>query len=274
MVAALLEPKKALSHAEYCGRICWKSEPDGDQLTRKFLAKLVRSGHTSVLEHVGLIVPDEYAGVVWRHAYPVEHGFLVNGRSLLAMAEHSNGRPLLEDREIWEFLDIIESSEFVPQYRPTFEIVCDRAVSHELVRHRVMAFSQESQRYVKYDSGPSTVISRSLDEAIVEEIENAAIQSWNAYKSLRDKGIQPQVARAVLPNSAYTKLVMTGWMWEWEWFLQLRDDKAAHPDIRKIAEQIRDLLEERRNLEWWKSNVDQFGILRQTIPRHVLPLPQ
>lgn len=271
--ARLLEPGYALAHAEYCGRTCWKSDAKADDTTRKFLSRIIKAGHTSVLEHVGLLIGSDLDFSAWKHAYPVDKGYLVNARTLLAMCEHGMKRPVSDDRDINEFLDIVDEAEMVTQYRPTFEIVCDRAVSHEFVRHRVSVFSQESQRYVKYDDGVEIVINPGLEPDVKGQIIMSASGAFADYQGLRKAGVQPQIARSVLPNCCYTKLVVSSWMWEWDWFLQLRDDKAAHPDMRLIAGQIRDQLVAYRDLEKWQAKSNSFESLRQISPRFVIELP-
>ena len=127
----------------------------------------------------------------------------------------------------------------------TVKFTCDRGVSHEIVRHRLAAYCQESTRYCNYSKGEFgseiTVIKPCyLDEG------NAAYQAWKAaceateaaYFSMLDFGCTPQEARAVLPNSLKTEVVMTADIREWRHFFKLRCSAAAHPQMREVATQL------------------------------------
>ena len=136
----------------------------------------------------------------------------------------------------------------------TVKFICDRGVSHELVRHRLCAFSQESTRYVNYKGGCTFVIPPWCSEIIdvgdheapinfsFPTIEEKAALSWLAfmlkcekqYKKLLDTGWSPQQARSVLPNSTKTEIVVTANLREWKHILTLRTSKAAHPQMREI----------------------------------------
>lgn len=119
--------------------------------------------------------------------------------------------------------------------------ICDRGVSHELVRHRVASYAQESQRFCNYShdrfGGEITVIKPCF---LLEGTE--AYQRWecllqcaeSAYFYLLDIGLSPQEARCVLPNSLKTEVVMTANLREWRTVLRLRCSKAAHPQMREV----------------------------------------
>lgn len=133
----------------------------------------------------------------------------------------------------------------------TVKFICDRGVSHEIVRHRIAAYSQESTRYCNYSKdgfgGEITVIKPSTFADYTEAYatwEYACECAEDMYFKLLDIGCTPQQARAVLPNSLKTELVMTANIREWRHFLKLRTDKAAHPDIRVVARKLLDLFKE------------------------------
>jgi len=124
----------------------------------------------------------------------------------------------------------------------TVRIVCDRGVSHELVRHRIASFSQESTRYVNYSKGKFgseiTVIKPLFYEEGTLQYDlwlSSCLSSQAAYMSLLQNGSTPQEARSVLPNSLKTEVVMTANVREWRHFFKLRTSKAAHPQMREIA---------------------------------------
>ncbi len=137
-------------------------------------------------------------------------------------------------------------------------IICDRGVTHEIVRHRLASYSQESTRYCNYSGGVAFIAPCWLefpDELFNEEISSVQkaarsielssdARSWMAvmlfaehsYKRmLKDYGWSAQWARSVLPNSLKTEIVMTCNLREWRHFFNLRTAKAAHPQMREIA---------------------------------------
>lgn len=114
----------------------------------------------------------------------------------------------------------------------TVKFICDRACSHQLVRHRLMSFNQKSQRYCKEDD---------LEVIKPEGLKNTTIwlescrQAENAYAELIRRGEKPEVARGVLPNSTATEIYATANLREWRHFFELRCDKTAQKDIRMLA---------------------------------------
>lgn len=125
----------------------------------------------------------------------------------------------------------------------TVRFVCDRGVTHEIVRHRIASFSQESTRYCKYDGGEMTVIKPCFWNEGSEQYklwEGAMICAENLYDLLIAKGATPEQARSVLPNSLKTELVMTANIREWRHFFKLRCSAAAHPQMRQVANMLLD----------------------------------
>ncbi len=128
----------------------------------------------------------------------------------------------------------------------TVKFICDRGVSHELVRHRLASFSQESTRYCNYKGGVTFVIPPWVDVAEGDypiTIQRAdASGSWMSaltlaeiyYLELLNNGWSPQQARSVLPNSLKTEIVMTANFREWKHIFTLRCAKAAHPQMREL----------------------------------------
>ena len=114
----------------------------------------------------------------------------------------------------------------------TVKFICDRACSHQLVRHRLMSFNQKSQRYCKEDN---------LEVIKPEGLENTSLwlescrQAENAYAEMIRRGEKPEVARGVLPNSTATEIYATANIREWRHFFELRCDKTAQKDIRMLA---------------------------------------
>lgn len=131
----------------------------------------------------------------------------------------------------------------------TVRFICDRGVTHELVRHRLCAFSQESTRYCNYKGGVIFIIPPWMHMNIKEGIYNSVLLDipdvdniWmssmkkceDAYIDLLTLGYSPQQARSVLPNSTKTEIVMTANFREWRHIFKLRCDKAAHPQMQEL----------------------------------------
>lgn len=124
--------------------------------------------------------------------------------------------------------------------------VCDRGVTHEIVRHRLASYTQESTRYCNYGKGKFgseiTVIQPcfwkdgTIGDAAKRALWSAAMEAAEqAYLDLIEKGATAQEARSVLPNSLKTEIVMTANLREWRHFFRLRTSKAAHPQMRQLA---------------------------------------
>lgn len=118
-------------------------------------------------------------------------------------------------------------------------IITNRGVSHEIVRHRLASYSQESTRYCNYASDSILFIEpvwypicTSLQKS---QLEAFLLHTANMYKELISSGWSPQQAREVLPNALKTELVMTCNIREWRHFFTLRCSKAAHPQMRALA---------------------------------------
>lgn len=127
----------------------------------------------------------------------------------------------------------------------TVRFICDRGVSHEIVRHRLASYCQESTRYCNYSNfqfnseitviEPCFLVKGTKPYARWEE---ACSDAEDAYFDLLEYGCSPQEARAVLPNSLKTEVVMTANIREWRHFLTLRCNPAAHPQMREVATQV------------------------------------
>jgi len=143
----------------------------------------------------------------------------------------------------------------------TVKIVCDRGVTHEIVRHRLVSYSQESTRYCDYSGGVTFIIPPwtniepcevspsypSFDSLAIVKVKEGTTLSeadmdWTiamrwaerSYLRLRENGWSPQQARSVLPNSLKTEIVVTTNYREWRHIFQLRTDLTAHPQMREI----------------------------------------
>lgn len=122
-------------------------------------------------------------------------------------------------------------------------VICDRGVSHEIVRHRIASYTQESTRYCNYSKdkfgGEITVIRPPELEPTTYDVWFHAMKSAEkAYMLLLEMGVSPQIARSVLPISLKTEIVMTMNLREWRYFLKLRNGVRAHPQMKEVASMI------------------------------------
>jgi thymidylate synthase (FAD) len=131
----------------------------------------------------------------------------------------------------------------------SFLIVCDRGVSHEIVRHRIASFSQESTRYCNYGKekfGKEITVIKPPGLTAQQYIfwKDVCEMSEARYLTLLDTGATPQIARSVLPTCLKTEVVMTANFREWKHFLKLRTSPKAHPQMQEIAMMIEDFLKD------------------------------
>lgn len=129
----------------------------------------------------------------------------------------------------------------------SFRIVTDRGISHEIVRHRLASYAQESTRYCNYSKDKfynecSFIEPPNLTEDQIGLWIVACQKAEQFYFDLLTMGCKPQIARSVLPNCLKTEIVMTANFREWMHFISLRSSKAAHPQIRPIAIWISNIL--------------------------------
>lgn len=251
---------------ERVGRVCYKSE---DKITedsaKPFVNRMIKSGHGAMLEHGTVYLYIRRKG---NESLEVDK-YLMNPYSKVIFSQSPNSRDmeiyittnlrvLVENGWLDDLQYICESTEY-HERRVTVHFVCDRGVSHEFVRHRVMSFAQESTRYCNYSKdkfsneltfiqpcwldderlklyGPyHTVIRDKSPESIfIANLNNAE----RDYLDLIKLGWKPQEARAVLPNSLKTELVVTGFTSDWNHFFDLRyrgTTGLPHPDAKQVA---------------------------------------
>lgn len=255
---------------ERVGRICYKSE---DKITedsaKPFVDRMIKSGHGAMLEHgtvylampMETILPIEANGWGKYTKNPYSKGFRVcevDGQRRVAVT--TNLRVLVENNWLDDLKYICEPTEY-HERRVTVHFVCDRGVSHEFVRHRVMSFAQESTRYCNYSKdkfdNQVTFVIPSWCNSLIEGSEqkyspfeingdevvfmDALQNAQNSYLSLLKLGWKPQEARAALPNSLKTELVVTGFTSDWNHFFDLRargTTGAPHPQAKELAEPL------------------------------------
>lgn len=131
----------------------------------------------------------------------------------------------------------------------TAKFVCDRGISHEIVRHRPASYCQESTRYCNYSQDKFSNEISVIKPLYLDE-KTPAYRMWKracstaeiAYFDLLDWGCTPQEARSVLPTSLKTEVIMTANLREWRHFVALRTAQAAHPQMREVANMLNEKL--------------------------------
>lgn len=251
-------------HIEFCGRTAYKSE---DKITensaKEFVDRMVKSKHGAVLEHgtVYLIIPE-------REQKRYEYTLLICNPYTKAILHDrdcyitTNYRVIIENNITHMLAYTSKPTEF-HEKRYTIKFTTDRGVSHELVRHRKFSFVQESQRYCNYSKdkfgGEITFIKPSfitvdelpsnIDRNASPEVFKAFIlkvafdSSESAYFALIKKGCTSQEARAILPNTTKTEVIMTGFASDWRFFFDLRyygETGRPHPDMELLAGKARE----------------------------------
>lgn len=278
---------------EKVGRVCYKSE---DKITedsaKPFVDRMIKSGHGAMLEHGTVYLefhvkdPSE-VGEEEYHSQQSELNKLIsryaNNKYSIIKVNHyydtvfitTNYRVLIENNWLKDLKYICEPTVF-HEKRVTVHFVCDRGVSHEFVRHRVMSFAQESTRYCNYskdkfgneltfiipewcpeireDSNKGWDPCSMYDKLYLQHLQSAEdtyfalLKQWDErvpdkrYKSgFRNNPWVPQQARAILPNSLKTELVVTGFTSDWNHFFDLRakgTTGAPHPQAKELAEPL------------------------------------
>ena len=138
-----------------------------------------------------------------------------------------------------------------------FKFICDRGITHEVVRHRVLSFTQESTRYVNYkNKGMTLILPEELEASFQEETgrfsgDDPLAKEWvdraetifRWYQDDLARGLRPEIARDILPNLLKSEIFVSGRWSGWKHFVLLRESPQAHPRIRVIAKQVRDYFE-------------------------------
>ena len=247
---------------EIAGRHCYKSE---DKITetsaKEFVDRMIKSNHVAMLEHgttyLKVNTEDINKGDCEIDLFTDNNPY----SRLIIQSDYwyitTNLRVLLEHNLLGLLKYIYEPTEF-HEKRTTVKFIMDRIGSQSFVRHRVFSFAQESTRYCNYSKdkfdneitiiapnwldfgllkilNPFDILDQT-DHSTAEEVYlHAMAQAEQDYFKLLAKGWTPQQARAVLPNSLKTELVMTGFDSDWEHFFELRTPATAHPQARELA---------------------------------------
>ena len=305
--ATLVVEDNPLKLVELAGRVSHKSE---DRITddsyKSFLISMLKLGHTATLEFASVYLEirdfssldsnNDYENIVFKNTDNSSNYCKIKLVPNIAYI-YTNLRYLLNkfpnifmdfiNNEFPSFVYEFEPKDNDPYKRYCFNIITNRGVSHELVRHRVFSFLQESTRYCNYSKDKfsnelniinpfnnfikdNNNINKAVYLDILEQIEYIYMDLITC-----DSKLKAQEARGILPNDLKTELYMSGFLKDWVGhnvedtiyeiygeevkvtnrlgFDTLRNDKSAHPQAREIAEQIKVQLVETIGEESWNA---------------------
>lgn len=278
----IIEEKDPYKMIELAGRTCYKSEDKiTENSAKEFVDRMIKLGHGAMLEHGTIYLKIDKtedghlppARLYWSDG---------NHKKYTRVRKHGNSiyvttnlRVIVENNRLDDLQYQVEPTEH-HEKRITAKFICDRGVSHEFVRHRVFSFAQESTRYCDYSKDKfgndiTYIIPSWLDlpegkysdwdndwcdvselKLLYPEVDNLSDPANCFLRSIKNaeyyyfmlinRGWKPQQARQVLPNATKTELVMTGFESDWEHFFELRCSGAAHPDAKKLADELKSLM--------------------------------
>ena len=278
----IIEEKDPYKMIELAGRTCYKSEDKiTENSAKEFVDRMIKLGHGAMLEHGTIYLKIDKtedghlppARLYWSDG---------NHKKYTRVRKHGNSiyvttnlRVIVENDRLDDLQYQVEPTEH-HEKRITVKWILDRVTGESFLRHRVFSFARESTRYCDYSKDKfgndiTYIIPSWLDlpegkysnwdndwcdvselKLLYPEVDNLSdpancfLQSIkNAeyyYFMLINRGWKPQQARQVLPNATKTELVMTGFESDWEHFFELRCSGAAHPDAKKLADELKSLM--------------------------------
>jgi thymidylate synthase (FAD) len=172
-----------------------------------------------------------------------EEGGLIALRAIEAMARISHKSEDAQTNDSWRrFLQavVIEHGDWSVVEHATASVLfrVDRGITHELVRHRLFSYTQESTRFVngskKYPDGLEFIVPDQL-QGTLWSWSQAVQTSETEYLQMLKEGHRPQEARSVLPNALASTIGMTGNLRAWRWFFLARTSRESHPDMRRVT---------------------------------------
>lgn len=236
---------------ERAARVSYKSE---DKITEdsaeKMVKRLINMKHYSPLEFgtVYLKFPNTRLSKVDVEKYETNPFSAVTITTDSTRYVTTNYRVIIENGWENDLQYMCEPTKY-HQRRTTVKFITNRAMTHELVRHRSMSFMQESQRYVAYDKDKFgkelTFIKPAWKQPEWDEQANETVLMHllfanieDTYMKLRALGLTPQQARTVLPNATKTELYMCGFDDDWAHFFELRDKDTVDPQMYDLAHNL------------------------------------
>ena len=267
----ILEPE--LAGLSVCQRIdrlasvCYQRPPKPtEEDAEAFCRHLIERGHLPALEFatIHLSMPWDYAEELVACKYlRAEHnidGDLIVSGSIRAFMEAGVEDALTEflahhfpvffqseDPEEFDGTDFVSDINFATDEIPwqhrhvAVRVICSRAISHQLVRHRPCSFLQESARFCKYDDGVTFIRPEWAEDGLqADYFETQCYSSEAMYKSRRNAGLAPQQARGALIHDVKTELIIYANLPEWLHIFKMRCGAGADPEARRIMVPLRE----------------------------------
>ena len=294
-VELLPEDGNIFQAIERAGRTCYKSENKiTDYSAMEFVGRMQESKHLSMLEHgtvyLTVKIPKNKDGEFdWTTK---EYSFVMDllhnpytetniDKKTGTVYITTNYRVIVDHSMLHEYMKYKSERTTSHPRRVSFRITTNRQISHELVRHRKFSFAQESTRYCDYTKdkfgGLTFIIPAFLKDKIKENKENGfkivdkedTVTNdfidclWkieNTYYNMKKMDAKPQNRALLLPNDIKTEIIMTGFLDDWKYFLDLRyfeKTGKVHPDMKVISTMIYD--------ELWKHG---YGVMSLNTIKH------
>ena len=137
--------------------------------------------------------------------------------------------------------------------------VCDRGVSHEIVRHRLASFCQESTRYVDYSDDLPVIVPPGLDAMTGAAWETGVVSAETCYRRMVGNGATLEQARALLPTCTATTVHIKCNYREWSHIIKARSSRHAHPQIRELAKETARVLDHALGVGWFSSQSEGWA---------------
>ena len=270
----IIEEKDPYKMIELAGRTCYKSE---DKITensaKEFVDRMIKLGHGAMLEHGTIYLTIAKTAMnIGDPIFYIKNKYSKVNEDGLFYYITTNMRVLVENNRLDDLQYQVEPTEH-HERRITVKWILDRVTGESFLRHRVFSFARESTRYCNYSkdkfnneitfikptwldipTGNYTYwdgdwcdidkmkIQLPSDNGITDNFLWCLNNAETQYNLLINKGWKPQQARQVLPFAVCSPLVMTGFESDWEHFFELRCSGAAHPDARKLADELKSLM--------------------------------
>ena len=264
-----------------CASVCYQRPPKPtEEEAQEFCRKMLSVKHMSTLEmaRISVLLPWEYADKFSDEKYlqvdqiDFDNG-VVSGSIRAFMDSNGYMCMVLRDdllskhysmffgapgRAECSWARLAKPEEIPWQHKHVAaRFIVNRAVSHELVRHRPCTFLQESQRYCRYEDEVTFIEPEWFRVGSVSMLEASKVFEMNTetqeavYRSFLKRGMRPQQARAVLPNSTKTELICYASLPQWKHMFDLRCSTAADPEMRRVMIPLREEFKEKyKEVEW------------------------
>lgn len=235
----IITEEDPLKRIELCGRVCYKSESKiTSDSAEEFVQRAVNRGHTSILEHARVNIPkNALLNIPGSTPYGAR-----DRRGIYDTIDTINCRDLMatDALTVRELSGMVNAKDYV-----TARFVTDRGTLIQLTRHRIMSFSAESTKFIKYNDGITVVKPIPFSWAHENDVrymiwQESCYKAEKAYQQLILEGCSAQEARSVLPQSTKTELIMTGTYDAWDTVFALRTPKGVQPQTRYMMKLLLD----------------------------------